>query len=86
MQRLEVDCQTKKEDYIDLTSDEETTHIQETDQRRIFAAIERRRQRRQEMLQVMVELREMKLRAAIFTVQEIAAKQAQVDALLAEVG
>lgn len=86
MQRLEIDCQTGKQLYIDLTPDEETTHLQETDQRRIFVAIERRRQRRQEMLQAMLELREMKLRAAIFTAQEIAAKQAQVDALLAEVG
>lgn len=86
MQRLEIDCQTKKEIYIDLTPDEETNHLQESDQRRILAAIEHRQQRRQEMLQVMLELREMKLRAAIFTAQEIATKQAQVDALLAEVG
>lgn len=86
MQRIEIDCQTGKQVFVDLTTDEETTHLQESDQRRILEVIERRRQRRQEMLQVMVELREMKLRAAIFTAQEIAAKQAQVDALLAEVG
>lgn len=86
MQRLEIDCQTKKEIYTDLTPDEETNHLQETDQRRILAAIERRLQRRQEMLQAMLELREMKLRAAVFTAQEIATKQAQVDALLVEVG
>lgn len=86
MQRVEIDCQTGKQAIIDLTPDEETNHLQEADQRRILEAIERRRQRRQEMLQAMLELREMKLQATIFTAQEIAAKQAQVDALLAEVG
>jgi len=86
MQRLEIDCQTKKVAYVDLTPDEETNHLQEANQRRILAAIERRRQRRQEMLQAMVELREMNFRATIFTAQEIAVKQAVVDALLAEVG
>jgi len=86
MQRLEIDCQTKKEVYVDLTPDEETNHLQEANQRRILAALERRRQRRQEMLQAMLELREMNFRATVFTVQEIAAKQAAVDALLAEVG
>jgi len=85
-QRLEIDCQTKKEVYIDLMPDEEINHLQETNQRRIFAAIERRRQCRQEMLQAMVELREMNLHSTVFSAQEIAAKQAEVDALLTEVG
>lgn len=81
MKKLVINCQYAKVEYVELTPEEEAVRLAE-----IQAVIEqetkdRNKQVKRQLVTALAELREMRQNRDVFTDEDIAEKQAEVDAL-----
>ena len=81
MRRLIIDCQKKEETWQELTSQEEVERLVETERAKAEKRAEDRKTAKAQLVRALAELREMKLNVAIFDIQDITAKQSEVDRL-----
>ena len=81
MRRLIIDCQKKEENWQELTPSEEVERLAETERAKAEKRAEDRKTAKAQLIKALAELREMKLNVAIFDIQDITAKQNEVDGL-----
>jgi len=86
MQRVVIDCQTGQVEVIKLSIEEESNRISETEQAKELIEIQRKVEVKQQLVRELAELREMKLNRLVFTDEDIAEKQAEVDSHLVQLG
>lgn len=81
MQQAIIDCRTGKISYVELLPSEETKHLQGIEERQEQERVEKESELKRLLVRELAELREMKLNPLLFTVDDIAGKQAEVDRL-----
>ena len=81
MRRLIIDCITKQEIWQDLTPQEEAARLAESQAAQEEGDRQIVKGRRKAFLRTAVELREMRQNRDVFSAEEIAEKQAELDDL-----
>lgn len=81
MERVTIDCMTGKEIRVRLSAQEESARLTESQEMREETDRQKVKEKRKAFLRTSLELREMKLNPLIFSVSDIAEKQAELDAL-----
>jgi len=85
MQKVILDCQTGKVEYVDLSSKEESDRLAEIELARQQGIIQRRLEVKRLLVKELAELREMRQNRTLFDDTDIAEKQAEVDRLTLEI-
>lgn len=81
MQRVIIDCQSRKEIVEEMTPEEVSIRLAEIESFRKDKEKERKKEIKNKLLQALLEIQEMKSNPLIFSSQDIAEKQAIIDDL-----
>lgn len=83
MQKVEISCRSRRPVYTNLSPEEEIDRLQEIEREKTRQAVEVRKTLKRQLLVALTELREMRQNRDIFSDEDLAEKQAEIDKLKA---